>query len=93
MLNATRCVKAAISPLLFFAVSGYALSVVNWDTAVNKGSPPFALVIQATSGQEMYTTYCTECHGENGRGFGPNWSECTVPPADLTQLARKNHGI
>jgi len=93
MSNATRCSKTAISLLLFFAVSGYAFSVVPSESAVKKGSPPFSLVIPATFGQEMYATYCAGCHGEDGRGFGRYSSDCIVPPTDLTQLARSNHGI
>ena len=91
MLNADRCAKAAISSLLFFAFSGYPLSIVSGDTAVNKGSCPFSLVVSATSGYEMYAMYCAGCHGEDGRGTGRSARYCTVPPADLTQLARKNH--
>ena len=66
-------------------------SIFSGDTAVNKGSCPFSLVVSATSGYEMYAMYCAGCHGEDGRGTGRSARYCTVPPADLTQLARKNH--
>lgn len=92
MLNATRYAKAAISLLLLFGVSGYPLSIINGDTVVNKGSCRFSVDRSSTSGYEMYTNYCAGCHGEDGRGKGRSSRYCTVPPADLTQLDRKNHG-
>jgi mono/diheme cytochrome c family protein len=92
MVNGISYAKAT-SLVLFFAISGYAFSVVTWDTTVNKSTPLFSLVTSATSGQEMYAIYCIGCHGEDGRGIGSYSRDCTVPPADLTQLARGNHGI
>jgi mono/diheme cytochrome c family protein len=92
MVKAIRCANAAISCLLF-AVPGYVPSVVSWDTPVNRGSSIFPLVISPTAGKDMYMVYCAGCHGEDGRGKGQSARYCTVPPADLTQLARNNHGI
>jgi copper transport protein len=34
-------------------------------------------------GQEIYTTYCETCHGENGRGDGPTGLRLVPRPADL----------
>ena len=44
------------------------------------------------SGREMFREYCAACHGENGAGEGPAASACTVKPADLTTLAKRNRG-
>jgi mono/diheme cytochrome c family protein len=46
----------------------------------------------ASSGKEMYTSYCSACHGPEGKGNGPAASTFKVPPADLTLLAKNNHG-
>jgi mono/diheme cytochrome c family protein len=46
----------------------------------------------ASSGQEMYTSYCAVCHGADGKGAGPAASALKVPPNDLTALAAKNGG-
>jgi mono/diheme cytochrome c family protein len=46
----------------------------------------------ATSGKQMYTSYCAPCHGVDGRGQGPVASALKTPPTDLTLLARNNHG-
>lgn len=48
--------------------------------------------ISPVSGQQMYTAYCAVCHGTFGRGNGPAAECLTVPPPDLTALARKNGG-
>jgi len=47
----------------------------------------------ATSGQEMFVTYCAACHGKDGKGDGPAVAALKGKPADLTQLAKKNGGI
>ena len=44
------------------------------------------------SGKEMFNSYCAVCHGKDGKGDGPAASALKVPPADLTQLAKKNGG-
>jgi mono/diheme cytochrome c family protein len=44
------------------------------------------------SGAEMYEAYCAVCHGKTGEGNGPAAAALKVPPADLTLLAKKNHG-
>lgn len=46
----------------------------------------------ATSGSEMYATYCAVCHGADGRGNGPAAAALKTHPADLTQLSKKNGG-
>ena len=46
----------------------------------------------ATSGREMFRTYCATCHGPDGKGDGPAASALKKTPADLTQLARKHNG-
>jgi mono/diheme cytochrome c family protein len=46
----------------------------------------------ATSGRQMYASYCAPCHGTDGRGQGPVASALKTPPTDLTLLSRLNHG-
>ena len=46
----------------------------------------------ATSGQQMFVTYCATCHGKDGKGDGPAAPALKKAPADLTQLAKKNGG-
>jgi mono/diheme cytochrome c family protein len=51
--------------------------------------------IQATSansGREMFDSYCAPCHGKDGKGNGPAATSLKSPPANLTELAKKNNG-
>lgn len=43
-------------------------------------------------GRDTFLRYCASCHGPEGRGDGPLAATLTKPPADLTQLAKKNGG-
>lgn len=47
---------------------------------------------QRVTGGEVYRTYCATCHGTTGRGDGPLASAMRRPPADLTEIARRNGG-
>ena len=44
-------------------------------------------------GKYEYDGSCAVCHGAAGKGNGPMASELVRPVPDLTQLARRNHGI
>jgi len=46
----------------------------------------------ASSGQEMFNSYCAVCHGTDGKGAGPAASALKASPTDLTQLTAKNDG-
>lgn len=46
----------------------------------------------ATSGAEMYASYCAACHGKDGKGNGPAAQALKQPPTDLTTLASGNGG-
>ena len=46
----------------------------------------------AVNGKAMFDTYCTPCHGKEGKGDGPAASALKTKPADLTGLSAKNGG-
>jgi mono/diheme cytochrome c family protein len=46
----------------------------------------------ASSGHEMFVSYCATCHGMDGKGAGPAASALKVPPADLSVLSKNNGG-
>jgi len=46
----------------------------------------------AASGSEMFNSYCAPCHGKDAKGNGPAATSLRNPPANLTQLAKKNNG-
>jgi mono/diheme cytochrome c family protein len=45
-----------------------------------------------TSGSEMFKQYCAACHGADAKGQGPAAPALKIPPPDLTELSKSNHG-
>jgi len=45
------------------------------------------------AGQAEYLSNCGKCHGADGRGAGPHSAALKKQPADLTLLAKHNHGV
>ena len=76
--------------IAFIASSCVILSAAPQDKPGIKMVPPSNT--SATSGPEMFTTYCAVCHGKTGKGDGPAASSLKKAPSDLTLLARKNQG-
>jgi mono/diheme cytochrome c family protein len=48
--------------------------------------------IADVSGAATFKEYCTACHGVSGKGDGPAAKALTKPPADLSQIAKRNGG-
>ena len=48
--------------------------------------------IANVSGTTTFREYCTVCHGTGGKGDGPAATALSKPPADLTQIAKRNGG-
>jgi mono/diheme cytochrome c family protein len=48
--------------------------------------------IADVAGAATFNAYCTVCHGTSGKGDGPAARALTKPPADLTQIAKRNGG-
>jgi mono/diheme cytochrome c family protein len=46
----------------------------------------------ASSGEQMFISYCAVCHAKDGKGGGPAAEALKTPPSDLTRLAEKNGG-
>jgi mono/diheme cytochrome c family protein len=42
--------------------------------------------------RELYLRDCAPCHGETGRGDGPECAALRLPPADLTRLTAAHGG-
>jgi mono/diheme cytochrome c family protein len=43
-------------------------------------------------GRTYFVTYCSACHGLDGRGNGPVAAALRTPPADLTRIAQRRGG-
>jgi len=48
--------------------------------------------ISDVSGAASFREYCTVCHGTSAKGDGPAAKTLKTPPADLTQIAKRNGG-
>ena len=53
-------------------------------------TPPDRVTVESGSG--LFRSYCASCHGTEAKGDGPLAANLRVAPADLTGLARRNHG-
>jgi mono/diheme cytochrome c family protein len=53
------------------------------EAATARPNPVAATAHSVGKGSELYTIYCTPCHGASGRGDGPVATKF-VPPGDLT---------
>jgi mono/diheme cytochrome c family protein len=49
-----------------------------------------AVAQNAAEGKKLYTTYCSSCHGETGKGDGVAAGSLPVKPADHTSGAAMN---
>jgi mono/diheme cytochrome c family protein len=45
------------------------------------------------SGSEIFGSYCASCHGATAHGNGSVAPFLKIPPADLTQIAKRNKGV
>lgn len=45
------------------------------------------------AGKAEYLANCANCHGADGKGAGPHSAALQKRPADLTLLAKHNHGV
>ena len=48
--------------------------------------------VASVNGKDLYKAYCVYCHGDDGKGHGPEAAVLRVPPADLTTIAPRNGG-
>src|SRR5687767_1478796 len=78
----------------FLAVAALPLVIGIASTGAGQSTrteqPP--LVTKSTVGADLFHFYCSNCHGETGKG-GSARSALHSPPPDLTILARENGGV
>ena len=53
---------------------------------------PYARPQDAGRGQIEFLLNCSGCHGTDAKGSGPQSAKLHIKPADLTSLAKRNHG-
>ncbi len=69
------------------------VAVVIAAPAPARGGESHAAQQGSADGRAVFTTYCASCHGESGRGNGAVAVFLRRPPADLTQIAKRNKGV
>ena len=83
------CLLAAIAISIVYA----ALQKTDWNVpeeAKTQKNPlaPSAAILQAATA--LYRDKCAQCHGETGKGDGPEGKMYDPPPASFTDAARMN---
>ena len=66
---------------------------VPFASASAQESDPASQTVKVFKGKVTYRIYCSNCHGENGRGDGNLAELLSVRPSDLTAIARENGGV
>jgi mono/diheme cytochrome c family protein len=71
---------------------GVVLSIIGLDAAASAEQSANRNQPSAVNGKAMFDTYCTPCHGKEGKGDGPAASALKTKPADLTRISARNGG-
>jgi copper resistance protein D len=92
VITAALIRRRLISPVL--AVAGLATAIIlgrDLNVLITEAYPTTFLASPVgftpeviTSGQTLFRTHCSICHGSSGKGDGPAAATSKVPPADLT---------
>ncbi len=85
------CVAAILLAVSFAVAQDQQAPASDQKPSVTVKHVPIAKT-SATSGKEMFVSYCAVCHGKDGKGDGPAAAALKATPADLTSLAKKNGG-
>ena len=75
-----------VNGLVFTILIAGASAAAQTESKAAAGGEPF-------TGKQLYSSYCALCHGSDGKGGGPFSPQLKVWPPDLTQMAKKNHGV
>ena len=73
-----------------FRIAGPVLLVAVGSASLAAAAP--ASVVSAESGSALFRSYCASCHGVTAKGDGALAANLRVAPADLTRIAKRNHG-
>jgi len=81
------CVAAILLAVSFAVAQDQQAPASDQKPSVTVKHVPIAKT-SATSGKEMFISYCAVCHGKDGKGAGPAVAALKATPADLTALAK-----
>lgn len=80
----TRCLVVLVAFVVGFAILGADTPTAIKKVPVSRSS--------ATSGKDMFATYCAVCHGKDAKGGGPAVAALKTLPPDLTTMSKRNGG-
>ncbi len=60
------------------------------QAARQRSNPLAGTQAARAAGRETYLEHCAKCHGESGRGDGPEAAQYSVKPSDFTDRGRMN---
>lgn len=83
--------KWSIVSFLYF--SSFALLLLVTSPSQTHGQEPKAVSNARVTAERNFRLYCSNCHGEDGRGEGPKVFGLSSPPPDLTTLSTRNGGL
>lgn len=75
-----------------FCISSLAVFLLGASPSRTHAEEPEAGSNVGVSGEHDFLMYCSNCHGDNGRGEGPKVFGLSKPPPDLTKLSARNGG-
>lgn len=78
-----------VMTMLTIAFVSFACTAANAQPTIKK--VPVSRT-SAANGHEMFKTYCSPCHGTDGKGTGPAAAALKKAPANLTELTSRNGG-
>jgi len=87
--------KLAACVVIVAAASALAATATPGATSGQQSTQdkPFSLLSPSLYGVDNFHSYCSPCHGRDGKGNGPVASALKRRPSDLTTLAKRNHGV
>jgi len=87
-------VHKGLSFVLVCSLGCVALFVANLTAQTKPATPKaYESLIYSVKGPDLFRANCSACHGPDAKGDGPVAPTLKIKPADLTVIAKNNHGI
>jgi copper transport protein len=80
-----RILRIGTASVVVIGVGMLVLSLLPGDEAEGTGNPIASSPESIAIGRSLYTQNCAVCHGDDGRGDGPQAAQLPVMPADFRQ--------